>query len=37
LIWPVSGGTALNSEEAAMAKVMGYSIEEYQKIKEAGK
>jgi phage I-like protein len=32
-----SGGTALNSEEAAMAKAMGYSVEEFQKIKEAGK
>jgi phage I-like protein len=34
---PGGGGTALNSGEAAMAKAMGYSVEEYQKIKEAGK
>jgi phage I-like protein len=34
---PGGGGTALNSGEAAMAKAMGYSIEEFQKIKEAGK
>jgi phage I-like protein len=34
---PGTGGTALNSEEAAAAKAMGYTVEEYQKIKEAGK
>ncbi|MDR2942792.1 MAG: phage protease [Treponema sp.] len=32
-----SGKTALNSEDAAMAKAMGYSEEEYLKIKGAGK
>lgn len=31
------GGVALNSEEAALAKAMGYSVEEYRKIKEAGR
>jgi phage I-like protein len=34
---PAAGNTALNSEEAAAAKAMGYTVEEYQKIKEAGK
>jgi phage I-like protein len=28
-----SGGAALNAEEAALAKAMGYTVEEYQKIK----
>jgi phage I-like protein len=35
---PAAGnGTALNAEETAVAKAMGYTAEEYQKIKEAGK
>jgi phage I-like protein len=35
---PASGsGTALNAEETAVAKAMGYTVEEYRKIKEAGK
>jgi phage I-like protein len=34
---PAAGGAALNSEESALAKAMGYSVEEFQKIKEAGK
>jgi phage I-like protein len=34
---PPAAGLALNSEEAAMAKAMGYSDDEYRKIKEAGK
>jgi phage I-like protein len=34
---PPDAGAALNSEDAAMAKAMGYSAPEYQKIKEAGK
>lgn len=33
---PPAGGAALNSEDAALAKAMGYSEEEYRKIKEAG-
>jgi phage I-like protein len=32
-----SKNAALNSEDAEMAKAMGYSVEEYQKIKGAGK
>jgi phage I-like protein len=34
---PGGGGTALNSGDAAMARAMGYTAEEFQKIKEAGK
>jgi phage I-like protein len=34
---PPAAGTALNSEEVALAKAMGYTVEEYQKIKEKGK
>jgi phage I-like protein len=34
---PPAGNTALNSEDAAMAKAMGYSEEDYLKIKGAGK
>jgi phage I-like protein len=35
---PAGGnGTALNAEESAFAKTTGYTVEEYQKIKEAGK
>jgi len=30
-------GVALNAEETAVAKAMGYTVEEYQKIKEGGK
>jgi phage I-like protein len=33
---PPSGSVSLNSEETAMAKAMGYSVEEYRKMKEAG-
>jgi phage I-like protein len=34
---PAGSGVALNSEDEAVRKAMGYSVEEYQKIKEAGK
>jgi phage I-like protein len=34
---PPAGNTALNSEDAAMAKAMGYSEEDYLKIKGTGK
>ena len=36
---PSTGGSgvALNAEETAVAKAMGYTVEEYQKIKEGGK
>jgi len=34
---PATGGTALNAEESAVAKAMGYTVEEYQKIKEGKK
>jgi phage I-like protein len=34
---PEGGKVSLNSEDAALAKAMGYSEEEYKKIKEAGK
>ena len=34
---PPAAGVALNSEDAAFAKAMGYTVEEYKKIKEAGK
>jgi phage I-like protein len=34
---PPAAGVSLNSEDAAVAKAMGYSTEEYKKIKEAGK
>jgi len=34
---PSEGTTALNSEESALAKAMGYTDEEYAKTKEAGK
>ena len=35
---PATGsGVALNAEEAAVARAMGYTVAEYQKIKEAGK
>jgi phage I-like protein len=34
---PPASGVSLNSEDAAFAKAAGYSIEEWQKIKEAGK
>jgi phage I-like protein len=34
---PAAGGVSLNSEDAAIAKAMGYSVTEYQKMKEAGK
>jgi phage I-like protein len=34
---PPSGTVSLNAEEAAVAKAMGYTVEEFQKIKEAGK
>jgi phage I-like protein len=34
---PAAGAVSLNSEDAAVAKAMGYSVTEYQKMKEAGK
>jgi phage I-like protein len=34
---PPSGTVSLNAEDAAFAKAAGYSVEEWQKIKEAGK
>ena len=34
---PPGQGVSLNSEDAAMAKAMGYTIDEYKKIMEAGK
>jgi phage I-like protein len=34
---PPAAGIALNSEDAAVAKAMGYTVEEYKRIKEAGK
>lgn len=34
---PPEGSVSLNSEEAAVAKAMGYTEDEYKKIKEAGK
>jgi phage I-like protein len=34
---PPAAGVALNSEESAIAKAMGYTDDEYKKIKEAGK
>jgi phage I-like protein len=34
---PPAAEAALNSEDAAMAKAMGYSVEDYRKIKEAGR
>ena len=34
---PPGAGVSLNSEEAAFAKAAGYSAEEWQKIREAGK
>jgi phage I-like protein len=33
---PPAAGAALNSEDAAVARAMGYTVEEYKKIKEAG-
>lgn len=34
---PASGGVSLNAEDSAIAKAMGYTDEEYAKVKEAGK